>query len=129
MRYYRTLLSVFSLFFIIFLTLFSCQSDPPPKVKKALEMAGENREELEKVIAHYRASGEKLKLQAAYELLQSMPYKYAYDHRFIEPHKQVLSFVDSTRHKTRPLQTPQNSGKGRLSSRTGEPWWMIIGII
>ena len=120
MPYYRSLLSVFSLSFIIFLMLSSCWSDPPPKVKKALEMAGENREELEKVIAHYQASGEKLKLQAAYELLQSMPYKYAYDHDFIGPHKQVLSFVDSIHQAQAPAVTdPTKFWKGSLVAPDG----------
>lgn len=51
----------------------SCARSPyPPEVTAALESAGENRAELEKVIATYAVSEDTLKLRAAYYLIGNM---------------------------------------------------------
>lgn len=47
----------------------------PPAVTKALELAGDNRAPLEKVLAHYAATGDSLKLRAAYFLIGNMEGK------------------------------------------------------
>lgn len=48
-------------------------SDPyPPEVMETLEAAGENRGELEAVLAHYIDQGDSLKLEAAYFLIGNM---------------------------------------------------------
>jgi hypothetical protein len=44
----------------------------PPDVQSVLNKAGENKGELESVLAHYRASDDALKLQAAYFLVANM---------------------------------------------------------
>ncbi len=56
--------------------LFSC-TVTPPNVHSALKEAGNNRAELEKVIEHYKTTGEKQKLEATYFLIANMPGKYA----------------------------------------------------
>jgi len=48
------------------------KSSYPPDVDKALESAGDNRAELEKVITHYAAGPDTLKLKAAYFLIGNM---------------------------------------------------------
>jgi len=59
--------------------LAACSSESPPEspwppdVEKALVAAGENRAELEKVLAHYEAAGDPQKLEAARFLIANMP--------------------------------------------------------
>lgn len=56
------------------LTLCACTHNE--RLEYALEFAGENRPELEKVLTHYKDSG--LKYDAACFLIENMPYYYAY---------------------------------------------------
>ncbi len=63
---------------ILLFGLFSC-SKYPANVKLALKQAGSNREELEKVFAHYSKPMDKLKLKAACDLIGTMPGKYHFD--------------------------------------------------
>ena len=51
--------------------LFLCVSCQPDRLDTALELAGENRAELEKVLAHYK--NDKTKCQAARFLIENMP--------------------------------------------------------
>lgn len=67
---------ILALYTSIFFTIISC-STTPNEVYYALDKAGINRSELEKVIDHYKSTGERLKLQAAYFLIANMPGKYA----------------------------------------------------
>ena len=55
--------------------MFSCQQNAP--LEQALELAGTNRPELEKVLTHYRDSG--LKYDAALFLIENMPGCYGAD--------------------------------------------------
>jgi hypothetical protein len=64
---------LFSLLFI--LVLFSCNRSNPA-LKYALEAAGKNRPELEKVLTHYK--GDSLKYQAAVFLIENMPGHSSY---------------------------------------------------
>jgi hypothetical protein len=57
----------------------------PADVAAALDAAGENRGQLERVLAHYSAAGDSLKLEAAAYLISNMT-----DHSFVR-----LSLVDS----------------------------------
>ncbi|MCD7938391.1 MAG: discoidin domain-containing protein [Tannerellaceae bacterium] len=66
---------IYYLWFIPFF-IFSCTQNSD--LKKALLIAGENREEVEKVLIHYQH--EPLKLQAAVFLLSHMPGHYSYKH-------------------------------------------------
>ena len=62
------------IFLLVFGILFSCQkyAGLPQNVAEVLEKAGSNKKELLKVIDHYRAPGDSLKLKAAYFLIGNM---------------------------------------------------------
>ncbi len=61
---------------VLFLSLFSC-NDLPKHVKQSLELAGENRSELQAVIDHYQKPEDSLKLKAAYFLIENMLNHYS----------------------------------------------------
>ncbi len=62
----------------IFFSINSCKPDYPPEILKALEQAGANKGELEKVLVHYKQnSSDSLKLKAAYFLIQNTIYHYS----------------------------------------------------
>ncbi len=62
---------------IFFLLLFSGCATKVDRLEYALEFAGENRRELEKVLEYY--SDDSLKFRAACFLIENMPRWYAYD--------------------------------------------------
>lgn len=62
---------------IMLLFLLAACTTTPSHVRMVLEHAGINRQELEKVIEHYKTTGERHKLEAAYFLIANMPGKYA----------------------------------------------------
>lgn len=53
----------------------ACNRTHDTLLEEALEMAGKNRTELEKVLAHY--AGDSLKLEAAKYLIRHMPGHYS----------------------------------------------------
>lgn len=59
------------------LLLTSCLRAPSP-LEQALEMAGDNRAELEKVLEHYETEGDAQKLEAAEYLIKNMPGHSSY---------------------------------------------------
>lgn len=61
--------------------LCSCSDNGERRMKKALEMAGTNRAELEKVMEHYR--GDSLKLRAARFFIENMQYHFSINERFV----------------------------------------------
>lgn len=61
-----------SLFFVLISSLMACN----PYLDSALEQAGENREELEKVLEHFKDDPDTLKYSAAVFLIENMPYHY-----------------------------------------------------
>ena len=63
---------------ILFILLSSC-SRPASNVRKVLRFAGENRPQLEAVLAHYEDSGEPLKYEAAKYLIGNMGGNAAMD--------------------------------------------------
>lgn len=70
------------LLFIMLLLFVSCRSQNEKRLEQALEMAGENRVELEKVLKHYQ--GDKMKLEAAKFLIRNMPGHGSYAGEEIE---------------------------------------------
>jgi len=66
---YLTIISILTLTLLLSCSL---SSGYPPGVDEALKAAGENRVELEKVIEHFVAEGDSLKLEAAYFLIANM---------------------------------------------------------
>ena len=59
--------------YILLLLLTACQSKD--RLDLALEYAGDNRAELEKVLEHYR--GDEMKYHAARFLIENMPYHFS----------------------------------------------------
>jgi len=63
-------------YFFMLLATMAC-SKYPAEVERVLRLAGENREELEKVLVHYgKRSEDRLKLKSAYFLIANMPYHH-----------------------------------------------------
>ena len=54
------------------LLFYSCSNNIPKEVEQALHYADQNREEIEKVIDHYKNGGDSLKLEAAYFLIKNI---------------------------------------------------------
>ena len=77
---------LFVLCFVFPFSLFSCQQDMA--LESALQMAGNNRSELEYVLAHYKATGDRQKLKAAEFLIKNMTH-----------HWHTVSNVDSFNYK------------------------------
>lgn len=71
---------VVSLFYTCLLafltTLASCTSREPDYLEQSLQLAGDNRGELEKVLEHYKDNPQKL--AAAHFLIENMPAHYSY---------------------------------------------------
>lgn len=62
-------------FWMMVLLMIGC-SAVPEEVRTTLELSGDNRKELEKVIGRYQTSKDTLKLKAAYHLIANMRYQY-----------------------------------------------------
>ena len=63
--------------------------------ERALQQAGENREELEKVLAHFKHDHDPLKYRAAKFLIGNMPYHYTYEGHAIDAYDSIyLSMAD-----------------------------------
>jgi len=76
--------------FVTFATV-AC-SRYPADVERALKLAGDNRAELEKVLAHYNQQSEdKLKLRSAYFLIANMPYHFSVHDAQLDSFKSYLS--------------------------------------
>ncbi|MDH6344100.1 hypothetical protein M2480_002542 [Parabacteroides sp. PFB2-12] len=77
-------------FLIVFLLLISCQRSPFP-LEYALQSAGSNRPELEKVLAHYSANeADSLKYKAAVFLIENMPWHYSYGGECVEEYRRQI---------------------------------------
>lgn len=72
--------------FLLFLS--SCESNYS-RLEYALEAAGENRKELEKVLQHYE--NDSLKLKAAVFLIENMPAYYSYEGAVLDSMKAALA--------------------------------------
>jgi hypothetical protein len=76
--------------------LFSCTQ--PSRLEQALQFAGENRAELEKVLAHYSQNpADSLKYKAACFLIENMPFHYYYDSDELRAVKEELCEIVSSR--------------------------------
>jgi hypothetical protein len=96
----------FLLSFLLCTVFISC-GQLPTNVEKTLENSGANRKELEKVIAHYRMTGEKDKLRAAYFLIGNMTDKFSFDGRVVRNYDVIFDILDSL-HKKK-IQIPVTS--------------------
>ena len=83
----------FIFFFVVFATA-AC-SRYPADVERALKLAGDNRAELEKVLAHYGQRPEdELKLQSAYFLIANMPYHYTVEDARMDSFRTYLRGIE-----------------------------------
>lgn len=81
--------------YIILVLLFSC-SPEETKLEKALQLAGNNRPELEKILHHYsRTASDSLKLKAAEFLIENMPGHYTLADKFVQEYRRQIH-EDST---------------------------------
>lgn len=81
---YRMQKLQYGLSLLLVLLLSSCHN----QLDSALELAGDNREELEKVLNHFKEDPDTLKYSAAKFLIENMPYHYA-------PKGKSVNYVDS----------------------------------
>lgn len=68
---------------LLVILLIACSLQNNEKLKQALELAKENRQELEKVLNYYE--NDSLKLAAARYLIENMPYHFSLEEYFISP--------------------------------------------
>lgn len=76
-----------TIYFIVLFLLFSCgprDFEPPEAVQEVLELAGENRPALEKVINHFKEEGNVIKEEAAYFLLGNMKNHGYLDYKLVD---------------------------------------------
>ena len=121
--------SVYLITALIMIGTFSC-SRIPDNVKQTLELAGENRKELEHVIEHYQSPADSLKLKAAYFLIGNMVNKYYYPYN--KAQQQHLNFIDSllaVEEKLKLIQSKEEYDKTRkkLHSLIVPKWKEIEG--
>ncbi len=84
-----------SCWFIIIATVLLYSCSQPSLLDQTLELAGENRSELEKVLDHYKQSGDKRKYDAALFLITNMGNKHSYKGEILDRYKPVLDLYDS----------------------------------
>lgn len=72
-----------ALIFFSFVAVFSC-SRYPDNVVNALELAGDNRYELEKVLEYFADNPDTLKYRAAVFLIENMPYHFTQEGKDME---------------------------------------------
>lgn len=103
----KYILFIRCLFITFLITLFASCQDTPPNLEKVLKLAGDNRKELEKVIAHYQEPRDSLKLKAAYFLITKiMPYE---SYNAIED-KRIYTLFKSLKDSLAPFSRKENEG-------------------
>jgi len=86
---------------ILFLTsllilLAACKRTPlQTAIEAALVSAGDNRNQLEKVLAHYAEPADSLQLRAAQFLIANMPYHYGYYGKPINKYGVIFTLIDT----------------------------------
>lgn len=78
----------------VLLSFVACQSRKQQRVDETMQIAENNRKELEKVLSHYQ--NEPLKLEAARFLIANMPFHFAYVADEIDSLKEILKVSKST---------------------------------
>ena len=79
---------IFYLLLVIF--LYSCR-EATSRLEQTLQLAGDNKLELQKVLDHY--ASDSLKLKAAIFLIENMPGHYSLDGPYL---RQLQRIIDST---------------------------------
>lgn len=89
---------------IVFL-LTSCRSEADKRLSAVLDLAGENRKELEKVLDHYKNESDKLK--AARFLIENMPGHGGYDPKIVKEMQNVYDKFERISITYNWVHTPQ----------------------
>ena len=98
--------------------LISCQ---PDRLDIALELAGENRAELEKVLAHYK--NDKPKYKAARFLIENMPHWYGYENAALDSIQCVLAKIErEKRHNGTPEELARWKNAPFYSGKQYDVW-------
>lgn len=95
--------------FLFMAFLFSCSNE---KIDTVLQMAGQNRCELEKVLKHYEQDS--LKYQAACFLIANMPYHFYYDGDSLERYRKYFQCFPKTRKKPEELIDSLQKADGKF---------------
>ncbi len=86
---------LFTALVLTLLAIIACNGKMPATVEAALKGAGNNRKELQKVLEHYSAPSDTLKLKAAKFLIANMPYHYGYYGSEMDEHGIIFSIIDT----------------------------------
>ena len=110
----KTYLFIFSILFFLFVACAE-RSD----IELSLQLSGENRHELEKVLTHYQRIGDHEKLDAARFLIANMQTKTAVINRSNTPFLKILDRIDSLwEHGNRAMMDNNTSLKASWDSLT-----------
>ncbi|MDE6335433.1 MAG: RICIN domain-containing protein, partial [Muribaculaceae bacterium] len=93
------ILHILALAIAMLITAVSCDRD----VNRALDLAGDNRQEMERVLDHFKDDPDPLKYEAAKFLISNMPYHYTYkgeemeryENAYLEIASKPIQFRDS----------------------------------
>lgn len=97
------------------LLLLSCTPQSKP-LQTAMVLAGSNRSELEKVLAHYSASpSDSLKLRAATFLIENLPWHYYYDGEAVDNYHQLYRIHSTGRYYPEDVLDSVNTKYGAFS--------------
>jgi len=86
---------------VLCLIVFSChhqvkqEINVPEKIVSVIDEAGDNKDELMKVVAHYQQVGDPLKLKAAFFILKYLPYQFHYEGQTVDKFKTFCRSIDS----------------------------------
>ena len=99
--------------FLLFVSFLFASCNRTTSLNQMLELAGENRVELEKVLEHYRLLGDERKVKAAEFLISNMFNKFHYRGEVLDEYDRIFNILDSLHQ--------QGAYKGK-SLVIKEPW-------
>ena len=88
----NTMAKIMYAFITLFLFIVSSCKETNQRLEYALDFAGSNRVELEKVLDYYK--GDALKLKASYFLIENMPRYFSYTGHVLDSIKAIKASVD-----------------------------------
>lgn len=102
--------------------LTSCFDQEEQSLKDAMNSAGKNRKELEKVLEYYSNPSDSLKLKAARFLIKNMQYHHGYYGNEVDKYSRIFSIIDTSSYKKEWLsETDKLHIVDSVYSRYGNP--------
>lgn len=92
-------------FFILAAIFLSCSRKS--LLEQTLKLAGENKTELEKVLEHYRQTGDERRYEAALFLVTNMGNKHSYEGDILDNYEPIFNIYDSLYNKNILDREPQ----------------------